>query len=98
MKIKKGDNVIVVAGKDKGKKGKVVETFPKDSRVIIEGVSVLKRHTKNRKTGKGQVIDKAMPIHVSNVMIEEEGKPVRIGYGMKGDKKIRISRKSGKEI
>jgi large subunit ribosomal protein L24 len=103
MKIKKGDNVIVISGKDKGKSGKVLETLNKLEKVIVEGVNVSKKHVKAKKSAgikKGEVIEKTMPIHVSNVMIEDPKtkKPSRIGYLIENDKKVRISRKSGQKI
>jgi large subunit ribosomal protein L24 len=68
MKIKKGDNVIILAGKDKGKKGKVVKSLPKENKVIVEGLNLTKRHQKPRRSGEqGSIIDRAMPIHASNV-------------------------------
>ena len=99
MKIKKGDNVIVIAGKDKGKTGSVVRTLPSLNKVIVDGVNTVTRHQKNRRTrSQGQVIEKSAPIHVSNVALVEGKKPVRVGYEIKDGKKTRISRKSGKEI
>lgn len=99
MKIKKGDNVIILSGKDKGKQGKVLESLPQKDRVIVEGVNILKKHQRSRQQGKkGEVIEKTMPIHVSNVSLMEKGKAVRVGYKMEGDKKIRISKKSNQAI
>ncbi len=70
MKIKRDDNIIVIAGKDKGKKGKVLKAMPKDDMVIVEGVNMKKRHTKARTGGKkGEIVEKAHPIHVSNVRV-----------------------------
>lgn len=79
LQIKTGDEVIVIAGKNKGKKGKVVQTLPKLNRVVIEGVNMTKRHLRSRRTGdKGQVIEFAMPIHASNVQpLGSDGKPMR---------------------
>jgi len=79
MKIKKGDNVIVIAGKDKGTTGKVSEAFPREEKVLIAGVNMRKKHQKARKTGeKGQILDQAFPIHVSNVMlVGKDGKRTR---------------------
>jgi large subunit ribosomal protein L24 len=78
MKIKKGDNVIVIAGKDRGKTGKVAKALPKKDKVLVEGVNVQKRHVRAQRSGaKGQIVEKAMPIHVSNVMIAVDGKRVR---------------------
>jgi large subunit ribosomal protein L24 len=99
MKIKKGDNVIIIAGKDKGKTGKVLAAYPKNNSVLVEGMNISKKHQKAKKSGaKGQVVDKAMPINVSNVMINEGGKRARVGKKLIGDKFVRINRKTGKEI
>jgi len=99
MKIKKNDNVIVVTGKDKGKIAKVARAFPKDDKIIVEGVNMRKKHEKARKSNsKGQIVEKAMPIHVSNVMLVEGKKGVRAGKKLIGEKQVRISRKTGKEI
>ena len=68
MKIKKGDNVLIIAGKDKGKKGAVVRALPKEDKVVVAGVNIAKKHTRARKAGeKGQTVEKTMPVHVSNV-------------------------------
>jgi large subunit ribosomal protein L24 len=99
MKIKKGDSVIIIAGKDKGKTGKVLAAFPKESKVLVEGMNIIKKHQKAKKSGaKGQIVDKAMPLHVSNVMINEGGKRARVGKKLIGEKMIRISKKTGKEL
>lgn len=76
--LKAGDEVVVLTGKDKGKKGKVVQAFPRLNRVVVEGVRITKRHLRTSKAGeKGQIIEVSMPIHASNVMPLEGGKPVR---------------------
>ena len=99
MKIKKNDNVIVIAGKDKGKTAKVLRAFPREDMVIVEGVNVHKKHQRATKANsKGQIIEKPMPVHVSNVMIVEGKKGVRVGKKIIGDKRVRISRKTGNEI
>ena len=101
MKIKKNDNVIVIAGKDKGKTGKVVKAFPERDMIVIAGVNMKKKHQRPQKSGqKGQIIEKNLPIHVSNAMIIDPGtgKRSRVGRKMVGDKYVRISKKSGKEI
>ncbi len=99
MKIKKNDNVIVIAGKDKGKTSKVAKAFPKDNLIIVEGVNMKKKHERARKANsKGQIVEKAMPVHVSNVMLLEGKKGVRAGKKEIGGKNVRISRKTGKEI
>ncbi len=99
MKIKKGDNVIVIAGKDKGKTGIVEAIIKKDEMVLVDGVHVITKHQSNRRRGsQGQVIKKSAPIHVSNVMIVEGKKPTRVGYRVEDGKKVRISKKTGKTI
>ena len=99
MKIKKNDNVIVVTGKDKGKTGKVVRAFPQENRIIVEGVNMKKKHQRATKSNsKGQIIEKALPISASNVMLLEGKKGVRAGKKLIGGKMIRVSRKTGKEI
>ena len=99
MKIKKNDNVIVVSGADKGKTGKVVKIFRNMNSVLVEGVNLKKKNQRATKSGqKGQVIEKLMPINVSNVALIEGGKAVRVGFKKVNEKKIRISKKTGKEI
>ena len=99
MKIKKGDKVIVIAGKDKGKTGKIARAIPTESKVVIEGINVLKKHRKARRSGeKGQIVDVSMPMHVSNVAIVVDGKPTRIGSKIIGGKKVRVDSKTGKAI
>ncbi|HLP43675.1 MAG TPA: 50S ribosomal protein L24 [Candidatus Nanoarchaeia archaeon] len=99
MKIRKDDNVIVISGKDRGKTGKVLKAMPKENKVLIAGVNVLKRHERPRKSGsKGQVIDKPMPVHVSNVMIVDpkDGKRTRVGVKVEANKKkVRVTKNSG---
>ena len=99
MKIKKGDNVIVIAGKDKGKTGRVLAAYPAKNNILVEGINISKKHQRAQKSGaKGQVVDKTMPINVSNVMINDGGKRARVGKKLIGDKFVRINRKTGKEI
>lgn len=99
MKIKKGDTVVVITGKDKGKTGKVLEVFPKTERVLVDGVNIVSRHTKPRSAqDKGGIIEKASPIHVSNVMIFENGKATRVAYKMIDGKKVRVSKKTGNSL
>lgn len=101
MKIKVNDNVIVLAGKDRGKEGKVIATIAEEEKVIVEGVNVVKKHQKNRYQEKsGEVIEKAMPIHVSNVALidPKTKKPTRIGYEIKDGKKVRVAKKSGQTV
>lgn len=97
MKIKKGDNVIVISGKDKGKIGKVEKAYPKDNAALVLGVNMRKKHERAKKSGqKGQVIQKAHPIHISNVMIVDPktNKPTRISRKKVGGKWLRITKKS----
>jgi len=101
MKLKKGDNVIIITGKDKGKKGKIVLVLPEKNKVVVEGLNMMKKSQRPRKSGeKGQIISKSMPIHVSNVMMVDPktGKGSRLGTKIVGDKKVRISKKSNQEI
>jgi large subunit ribosomal protein L24 len=101
MKIKKNDNVIVIAGKDKGTKGKVLRVLPSEHKVIVEGVNKVKKHIKYRNSNKkGEIIEKSMPMHISNVAIVDPktNKPSRVGYIVEGDKKVRIAKKSGQKI
>ena len=89
----------MIAGKDKGKTGTITQTLPKSDQVVIDGVNVATRHQKNRRMrSQGQIIEKSMPIHVSNVSLLEGKKPVRVGYKVEDGKKTRISRASGKSI
>lgn len=101
MKIKKGDQVEIIAGKDRGKRGKVIQVLATVERVVVEGANLIKRHRKPRKEGeKGERIERPAPLHVSNVMLvcPETGKPTRIGYRIEGNEKVRVSKKSGKAL
>jgi large subunit ribosomal protein L24 len=104
MKIKKGDDVIVIAGKDKGATGKVLAADPKRERVVVEGVNLVKRHTRETNQGprgakEGGIVTKEGAIHVSKVALVEDGKPTRVGYRIEDDgTKVRISRRTGKDI
>ena len=105
MKIKKGDHVIVTAGKDKGAEGTVIAAFPKEDRVLVEGVNMVKKHQKENPQGgagaQGGVITQEAPLHVSNVQIVDPDtkKPARVGYKVNEDgTKVRVLRPSGKEI
>jgi large subunit ribosomal protein L24 len=101
MKLKKGDNVIIIAGKDKGKKGKITKAMPKENKVIVDGLNMVKKHMRPRRQGeKGSTVSIAMPLNASNVMIADPktGKPSRIGKKKVGDKFVRVARKSNQEI
>ena len=103
MKIKKGDTVVVIAGKDKGAKGKVIHAYPATDRVLVEGVNRIKKHTRisqnQRGAQSGGIVTQEASIHVSNVMLVVDGKPTRVGKKVTDDgKRIRVSRRTGKEI
>ena len=101
MRVKKGDTVVVIAGKDKGKKGTVVKVMPKANRVLVEGVNVITKHQKPTAVNpQGGIINKEAPIHISNVMPvdPETGKGTRVRFEVKDGKKVRVSVKSGKEL
>ena len=100
MKIKKGDTVQVVAGKDKGKQGTVSRVMPKDNKVIVDGINVVKKHQKASGTNKqGGIIDRDMPLDVSNVMLVHKGKPTRVGYKvLENGKKVRVAKSTGEEV
>ena len=104
LKIKKGDTVLVIAGKDKGAKGKVIQAYPTRDRVLVEGVNRIKKHTRVTQTQRGAqsggIVTQEAPIHVSNVMVvDSDGKPTRVGKKTTDDgKRVRISRRNGKEI
>jgi large subunit ribosomal protein L24 len=101
MKIRKGDKILVITGKDKGRESTVVRVLPKESKVVIDGVNIKKKTERSKKkAGKGQIIDKALPIHISNVMLidPKSKKRTRAGFEIKAGKKTRIARKSGSAI
>ena len=99
MKIKSGDTVTVIAGKDKGRKGKVLKVYPQKERVAIEGVNEVTKHLKSRGDNKGGIIKKHLSIHVSNVMLmDSSGKPTRVGSKIEGGKKVRVAKSDGKKV
>ena len=101
MKIKKGDQVLIISGKDRGKKGKVFRVLPKKSRVMVEGINIKKKHAKaKRQGGKGQIIELPAPIHISNVKLicPKCSQAARIGYKIIEERKYRICKKCGAEI
>jgi len=104
VKIRKGDTVEVIAGKDKGARGTVLAALPREGKVIVEGVNRVKRHTRIRQTQRGSktggIITQEAPIDVSNVMVlDSDGKPTRVGYRIdENGKKIRVARTNGKDL
>jgi len=99
-KIKKGDRVVILAGKDKGKEGRVLKVMPKEERVVIEGLNLVQRHTKpSAADPQGGIKNKEAPLHVSNVaIVDSAGKPTRVGFRMEGDKKVRFAKTTGEVI
>ncbi len=101
MKIKKGDTVLIISGKDRKKKGKILQVFSKENRILVEGINLRKKHRKPRKSGeKGQIIQLPAPIDVSNVKLlcPKCGKATRVGYKLGEKKKYRICKKCEQEI
>ena len=103
MKIKNGDTVVVIAGKDKGAKGKVIKAYPKSDKILVEGVNRVKRHERIRTTQRGSktggIVTQEAPIHISNVaLLDSEGNATRVGYQVEGAKKTRIARSNGGTI
>lgn len=101
LKIKKGDHVIVLAGRDKGKHGEVVKMMPKESRVLVRGVNMVRRHQKQTASLEGGIISKEAPIHISNLSLEDpkDGKPTRVGFKFLDDgTKVRFAKRSGEVI
>jgi large subunit ribosomal protein L24 len=101
LKVKKNDQVVVLSGRDKGKRGRVVEVLTKKGKVLVEGVNILKHHERpNRQRGiAGGIVEREAPIDASNVMVIEGGKPTRIGFQILQDgRKVRIAKKSGAAI
>ena len=99
-KIKTGDNVVVLTGKDKGKSGNVVRVFPKEERVVVGGLNMVQRHTKPTQADpQGGIKHKEAPLHVSNVaVVDSKGKATRVGFRMEGDKKVRVAKTTGEVI
>ncbi len=100
MKIKKGDDVLVISGKDKGQTGEVIRVLPKDNKIIVNGVNTAKKHQKPRQQNQqAGIIDRDMPIDASNVMLMHKGKPTRVGYKIQADgTKVRVAKRTGEVI
>ncbi len=99
-KIKKGDRVVVLAGKDKGRQGNVLKVLPKDERVVVEGLNMVQRHTRPTQFDpQGGIKNKEASIHLSNVaLVDSNGKATRVGFRVEGDKKVRIAKTTGEVI
>ncbi|WP_174803675.1 50S ribosomal protein L24 [Martelella limonii] len=100
QRIKKGDKVVVIAGKDKGRTGEVVSVFPKEDRAVVSGINVVRRHQRQTQTAEAGIITKEAPVHLSNLAIADpkDGKPTRVGFKIEGDKKVRYAKRSGDVI
>ena len=99
-KIKKGDRVVVLTGKDKGRTGNVLRVLPKEQRVVVEGLNMVQRHTRpTQGDPQGGIKNKEAAIHVSNVaIVDSNGKPTRVGFRVEGDKKVRVAKTTGEVI
>ena len=99
-KIKKGDRVQVLAGKDKGRQGNVLKVLPKEDRVVVEGLNMVQRHTRPTQSDpQGGIKNKEAALHISNVaIVDSKGKPTRVGFRVEGDKKVRVAKTTGEVI
>jgi len=100
-KIRKGDKVVVLSGRDKGRTGEVIEVRPGDNRALVRGINMVKRHQRQTAQQEGGIISKELPVHLSNIALADpkDGKPTRVGFKIQADgKKIRIAKRSGAEI
>ncbi|KQT60231.1 MULTISPECIES: 50S ribosomal protein L24 [unclassified Aureimonas] len=104
QKIKKGDKVVVLAGKDKGLSGEVLQVMPKDDKAVVRGVNMVKRHTRQTASQEAGIISKEAPIHLSNLSVADpkDGKPTRVGFKVVGEgetaRKVRVAKRSGEQI
>ena len=100
QKIRKGDKVVVLTGKDKGRTGEVIQVMPKEDRAVVRGVNMVKRHQRQTQSQEAGIVNKEAPIHLSNIAIADpkDGKPTRVGFKIEGDKKVRVAKRSGVSI
>ena len=100
QKIRKGDKVVILTGKDKGRSGEVLQVMPKEDRAVVRGINVVKRHQRQTASQEAGIITKEAPIHLSNIAIADpkDGKPTRVGFKVDGDKKVRVAKRSGATI
>jgi large subunit ribosomal protein L24 len=101
QKIRKGDRVVVLSGRDKGKKGEVFRVMPKEARALVRGVNMVRRHQRQTPQQEGGIISKEAPVHLSNLALEDpkDGKPTRVGFATLSDgRKVRVSKRSGEQI
>jgi large subunit ribosomal protein L24 len=97
QKIRKGDKVVVLAGKDKGRNGEVLRVMPKDDKAVVRGVNIVRKHQKQSQSQEGGIISKEAPIHLSNIAIADpkDGKATRVGFEVRDGKKVRVAKRSG---
>ena len=100
QKIRKGDKVVILTGKDKGRSGEVLQVMPKEDRAVVRGINIVKRHQRQSASQEAGIITKEAPIHLSNIAIADpkDGKPTRVGFKVEGDKKVRVAKRSGVSI
>ena len=100
QKIRKGDSVVVLSGKDKGRTGEVLQVMPKDDKAVVRGINVVKRHQRQTQTQESGIISKEAPIHLSNLAVADpkDGKPTRVGFRVEDGKKVRVAKRSGAVI
>ncbi len=98
-RIRKGDNVVVITGRDKGKTGEVIRVIPDENRAVVRGVTVARRHQRQTARDQGGIISKEMPIHISNIALtDSNGKATRVGFKTVNDKKVRFAKRTGETI
>src|SRR3982750_3865998 len=100
QKIRKGDKVVILTGKDKGRSGEVLQVMPKEDRAVVRGINVVKRHQRQTASQEAGIINKEASIHLSNLAVADpqDGKPTRVGFKIEGDKKVRVAKRSGVTI
>ena len=100
QRIRKGDNVVVIAGRDRGKTGEVLQVLPAENRAVVRGVNVVRRHTRQSAREQGGIITKEMPIHLSNISLADptDGKPTRVGFRVVEGRKVRYGKRTGDQI
>ena len=99
QKIRKGDNVVVLTGKDKGRTGEVIQVLPKEDRAVVRGVNMVKRHQRQTQGQEAGIINKEASIHLSNLsLVDKDGKPTRVGFSVVDGKKVRVAKRSGDVI
>jgi large subunit ribosomal protein L24 len=99
QKIRKGDKVVVLTGKDKGRSGEVIQVMPKEDRAVVKGINVVKRHQRQTQTQEAGIVNKEASLHLSNIaIIDKDGKPTRVGFAVVDGKKVRVAKRSGEVI